>query len=77
MAEVSAKQLWWAFVVAGFGSRVDRLLLVVGLGVSIWQLVGGHLAAGLIVLTFLVFTYGRIPAAIAAAIVARSGREHA
>ena len=77
MAELRASQVWWAFVLAGLRSRVAQILLVVGLGVCTWQLVGGHLAVGLALLVFLLFTYGRVPAAIGAAMGARSDRGHA
>ena len=65
-----------AFVVAGFRSRVGLVLLILGLSVCIWQFVDGHLIVGLVVLAFLVFTYGSVPGAIGAAMGVRSRREH-
>jgi hypothetical protein len=76
MTEVSAREVWWAFVVAGFRSRVGLGLLILGLSVCIWQFLDGHLIVGLALLAYLVFTYGCVPGAIGAAMGARSRREH-
>ena len=48
MRDVPARQVWWAFVVAGVRSKVGATLLVLGLGVSAWLFATAHVTLGLV-----------------------------
>jgi hypothetical protein len=64
MAEVGAREVWWAFVAAGVRSKVGATLLVLGLGVSAGLFATGHVTLGLVELAILALLYARIGAAI-------------
>ena len=62
--DLSAWQVWWAFVVAGVRSKVGATLLVLGLGLSAWLFATGHVTLGLVEFAILALFYARIPVAI-------------
>jgi predicted cobalt transporter CbtA len=64
MRDLQARQVWWAFVVAGVRSKVGATLLVLGLGLSAWLFAAGHVTLGLVELAILALFYARMPVAI-------------
>jgi hypothetical protein len=43
MRDLKPGQVWWAFVVAGVRSKVGATLLALGLALSVWLFVTGHM----------------------------------
>jgi predicted cobalt transporter CbtA len=64
MRDLRARQVWWAFVVAGVRSKVGATLLVLGLGLSAWLFATVHVALALVELAILALFYARIPVAV-------------
>jgi len=73
MRDVPARQVWWAFVVAGVRSKVGATLLVLGLGVSAWLFATAHVTLGLVEFAILALFYARIPVAIGIVLGMRGG----
>ena len=70
----TTRKIWLAFVIAGLRSKFGVSALTLMLALAGWQFAAGHVHLGLVILGIAVFTYTRLPSALAAAIVVRRER---
>jgi hypothetical protein len=74
MRELPAREVWWAFVVAGLRSKAGGALLVLGIGLSAALFATGHVTLGLVELAILALFYARIGSAVGIVLVMRGQR---
>jgi hypothetical protein len=74
MQEVSARRVWWAFVVAKARSKVGGPILAIGLCVAVWQFWAGHALAGFVIVAGLAFNYACVAGAVGLWLAVRGQR---
>jgi hypothetical protein len=72
VTQVTVREFWWASVVAGVRSKFGAAMLAVALALSVWLFVDGNVIVGLVEVALVLLIYARIPAAVGAALGARS-----